>query len=472
MSRKSYYDALGVSQDATAQQIKRAYRRLAMKLHPDRNPNNPKAEEGFKEAAEAYDVLSNAQKRQDYDFQLRTGFGPETGFIESVVINMEGYMDLIRATVSDGPGFREVWYCKPALTIEDVDNASFEELLSFSERQGLRAEVSHRVDERLSEAIASAPDIGSEWLYSQLHSRKLNESVRTAIGKKLVEQSDGHELIAFFRERNLPFVQKHAEEKLAGIFLRGDTWFEPGELERIVHDPSWQFGVGLRNAAASRLMMQGDEGPEVKTLASIIASRKVSKEVCGIARKRLIKSIEGLSGTLERKWLDYVMGEPIFGYEVQVAAGFELVKWSNAKSLYNLLERCRFCDGGTYSIPEEIPDAAEEKLARILSIAPEALGPRELEEIATSPHLGEALMDAAGKSLVDSAQEEWALETIRDSRDVTRRTSRYALCKLKGMGPKEGPVSTAGDSRKIAPRAKTPAPVQPAPLKVCRIKRI
>ena len=65
--KRDYYEVLGVSRTATADEIKSAYRKLAMKYHPDRNPGNKEAEEKFKEAAEAYDVLHDAEKRQRYD---------------------------------------------------------------------------------------------------------------------------------------------------------------------------------------------------------------------------------------------------------------------------------------------------------------------------------------------------------------------------------------------------------------------
>ena len=65
--KRDYYEVLGVSKTATADEIKSAYRKLAMKYHPDRNPGNKEAEEKFKEAAEAYDVLHDAEKRQRYD---------------------------------------------------------------------------------------------------------------------------------------------------------------------------------------------------------------------------------------------------------------------------------------------------------------------------------------------------------------------------------------------------------------------
>ncbi len=67
MSKRDYYEILGVNKDASADDIKKAYRKLAMKFHPDRNPDNPKAEEQFKEAKEAYEVLSDDQKRAAYD---------------------------------------------------------------------------------------------------------------------------------------------------------------------------------------------------------------------------------------------------------------------------------------------------------------------------------------------------------------------------------------------------------------------
>lgn len=67
MSKKDYYDILGVSKSASADEIKKAYRKLAIKYHPDKNPDDKEAEENFKEAAEAYEVLSNPEKRQRYD---------------------------------------------------------------------------------------------------------------------------------------------------------------------------------------------------------------------------------------------------------------------------------------------------------------------------------------------------------------------------------------------------------------------
>lgn len=67
MSKRDYYETLGVSKDVTEKDLKKAYRRVAMKFHPDRNPDDKESEEKFKEASEAYEVLSDSQKRSVYD---------------------------------------------------------------------------------------------------------------------------------------------------------------------------------------------------------------------------------------------------------------------------------------------------------------------------------------------------------------------------------------------------------------------
>ena len=75
MSKRDYYEVLGVSKSASAGEIKKAYRKLAIKYHPDKNPGDKQAESNFKEAAEAYEVLSNPQKKQQYDQFGHAGMG-------------------------------------------------------------------------------------------------------------------------------------------------------------------------------------------------------------------------------------------------------------------------------------------------------------------------------------------------------------------------------------------------------------
>ena len=77
--KRDYYEILGVSKTAAADEIKKAYRKVAMQFHPDRNPGDKGAEDKFKEAAEAYEVLSDADKRAKYDRFGHQAFGPGTG---------------------------------------------------------------------------------------------------------------------------------------------------------------------------------------------------------------------------------------------------------------------------------------------------------------------------------------------------------------------------------------------------------
>lgn len=79
MAKRDYYEVLGVSKSASADEIKKAYRKLALKYHPDKNPGNKEAEEKFKEAAEAYDVLSNSDKKSRYDQFGHAGMSGASG---------------------------------------------------------------------------------------------------------------------------------------------------------------------------------------------------------------------------------------------------------------------------------------------------------------------------------------------------------------------------------------------------------
>lgn len=98
MAKRDYYEVLGIDKNASEDEIKKAYRKLAIKYHPDRNPDNKETEEKFKEAAEAYDVLHDPQKRQQYDqFGFNApgaggfgGFGETGGFSMDDIFSMFG----------------------------------------------------------------------------------------------------------------------------------------------------------------------------------------------------------------------------------------------------------------------------------------------------------------------------------------------------------------------------------------------
>ena len=104
MSKKDYYEILGISKTASDQEIKSAYRRLAVKYHPDKNPNDSSAEEKFKEAAEAYSVLQDAEQRRRYDrfghAGVSSGAGagswgaPGFGGIEDILGDLFGFGDV------------------------------------------------------------------------------------------------------------------------------------------------------------------------------------------------------------------------------------------------------------------------------------------------------------------------------------------------------------------------------------------
>jgi molecular chaperone DnaJ len=93
MAKRDYYETLGVNRDASDDEIKKAYRKLAMKFHPDRNPDNPKAEEQFKEAKEAYEILSDKQKRGAYDQFGHAGVDPSAGGAGMGGAGMGGFAD-------------------------------------------------------------------------------------------------------------------------------------------------------------------------------------------------------------------------------------------------------------------------------------------------------------------------------------------------------------------------------------------
>lgn len=94
MNKRDYYEVLGVSRTASESEIKRAYRMLAVKYHPDKNPDDKEAEEKFKECAEAYAVLSDSQKRSAYDRFGHSGVGAGAGGFDPGFSNIEDIFDM------------------------------------------------------------------------------------------------------------------------------------------------------------------------------------------------------------------------------------------------------------------------------------------------------------------------------------------------------------------------------------------
>lgn len=141
MAKRDYYEVLGVSKSADAKELKKAYRKIAMKYHPDKNPDNKEAEEKFKEAAEAYEVLSDADKKARYDRFGHAGMGQGGGF-GGGSMNMEDIFSQFGDIFGDmgGSPFESFFggsrgggrrargqkgsnlRIKVSLTLEDVDN--------------------------------------------------------------------------------------------------------------------------------------------------------------------------------------------------------------------------------------------------------------------------------------------------------------------------------------------------------------
>jgi molecular chaperone DnaJ len=109
MAKRDFYDILGVNKSASADEIKKAYRKTAMQYHPDRNPDDKASEEKFKEAAEAYEVLSDGSKKQRYDQYGHAGVGGAAsgggGFGGSGGMNMEDIFSQFGDVFGSGEGF-------------------------------------------------------------------------------------------------------------------------------------------------------------------------------------------------------------------------------------------------------------------------------------------------------------------------------------------------------------------------------
>ncbi|HEX9102735.1 MAG TPA: DnaJ domain-containing protein, partial [Polyangia bacterium] len=123
MARRDYYEVLGVPRDVDAAVLKRAYRELALKYHPDQNPGNPDAEAHFKEVSEAYTVLSDPDSRAKYD---RGGFGAFGG-AGGVGVDIGGFTDLFESLFGDLFGKKKPTGKMPGRDLRYTLELSFEE---------------------------------------------------------------------------------------------------------------------------------------------------------------------------------------------------------------------------------------------------------------------------------------------------------------------------------------------------------
>jgi molecular chaperone DnaJ len=105
MSKRDYYDVLGVSKNASDEDIKKAYRKLAMKFHPDRNSDDPKSEEKFKEVKEAYELLSDPQKKAQYDTYGHNEPG-HSGFHQSGNVDPAAFQEIFNHIFGGNGGFK------------------------------------------------------------------------------------------------------------------------------------------------------------------------------------------------------------------------------------------------------------------------------------------------------------------------------------------------------------------------------
>src|SRR3954470_20159307 len=134
MAKRDYYDVLGVSRTATADEIKKAHRKLVRQHHPDVNKNNKASEEKFKEAQEAYDVLSDPEKRKKYDQFGHAGLGAG----DPGAYNGDPFEAFRRAgagagTRAGGGGRSSAgWRAGPNVTVEDFDPSDFANAGDFS----------------------------------------------------------------------------------------------------------------------------------------------------------------------------------------------------------------------------------------------------------------------------------------------------------------------------------------------------
>ncbi len=229
MAKRDFYESLGVSKSASADEIKRAHRKLALKYHPDRNKSNKDAEEKFKEIQEAYDVLSDATKRQNYDQFGHAGVGAGAPGNP----NGDPYEAFRRAqqgqTGSRG-GRSSGWRASPGVTVQDFDSGQFGDFGGIFEQMfgagGGRAGGSGRSSPR--GRVRAEPPRGADVEHP------VNLSFEQAArGSTLGLQMDRGGKVESIEVKIPPGVKEGSRVRIRG---RGEiTGGEPGDLYIVTH---------------------------------------------------------------------------------------------------------------------------------------------------------------------------------------------------------------------------------------------
>ncbi|NPV39619.1 MAG: molecular chaperone DnaJ [Brevinematales bacterium] len=171
MAEKDYYQILGVARNASQEEIKKAYRKLAMQYHPDRNPGNKEAEEKFKEITEAYEVLSDPEKRRLYDqygsaaFGQQGGFGGAGGFDFEDIFGGSGFEDIFASFFGGGgrrsrrSGANRGGDIRADLTL-DIRDILEEKTLKIKVRRKEACDVCHGTGSRSGNQSTTCPTCG------------------------------------------------------------------------------------------------------------------------------------------------------------------------------------------------------------------------------------------------------------------------------------------------------------------------
>jgi curved DNA-binding protein CbpA len=354
--KKNYYDVLGIPPTATDKEIKQAYRRLAMGLHPDRNPNNSEAEERFKQVTEAHSVLTDAGRKEQYDRELRMdmafGGAPQRGGVVINIVDIFGGRGGFAVRVEVPQGFEvdsngfpgadfagtifeqifggrsnrrgpraEYYSPPPGPTMDEVARANIFELAQMAARGNMDFRVKLELDRRLVHMIevygkedpddkVYKADLDEDWLDSLLCS-DVGDLVREAAGLRWVKQTNsGQILLAILDTGNLPSkVQDTAEAKLAwmleDILAELDSlepirvwekecyaWADTDKLEEILYHD--RYGMELRIAAGFALVkIYGyNTGPYADELVEVASTFILPRQVKDAAEEVLIRCIE------------------------------------------------------------------------------------------------------------------------------------------------------------------------------------